>query len=121
MKNFRKAVCMFLALVTIGLVVVSCSSSKTDPIIGEWVWKFDDKNILTLLESGKAYLSRGSSNSKYDGDGTWEKVSNGKYVIIIHDTTWGNLKFDVVLNGNTITLTRDDGSTNGYKQEFTRK
>lgn len=121
MNKIRKAVCLFLALAIIGVAIAGCSSSKSDPLIGEWEWKFDDKSVLTLLESGKAYLSSQSSVLKYDGDGTWEKVSNGKYVLIIHDTTWGNLKFDVVLNGNTITLTMDDGSRNGYKQEFTRK
>lgn len=112
MIKLKKTICLILVIATIGLVVVSCSSSKPDPIIGEWAYELGNKymeEVITFFASGKAYKEGG----KYHGDGTWEKVSDGKYVMVIYSNTYGSQKIDVTLKNNTITLD-DDWEYHGW-------
>lgn len=112
MTKYRKAVCVVLTLATILLIVAGCSPS-VDPIVGEWVGiSHGCAETITLLASGRANIDGYETH----GNGTWEKVSNSKYVMLITDVYGSAHKIDIDLNGSSIVI-----SDNGNISEFTRK
>ena len=74
---------MFMAVLTITILISGCSAPAKDPVISTWSWSDGKGYVESYTFNADHTFSANALGSEFNG--TWETVSSGHYLVTYHN------------------------------------
>ena len=114
MKKLRYVIAI-LAMATLGMFAISSCSITSNSILGSWVWESQEAKLTLHFSSDNSCSWRYEFYQWPDQNWTDEytyEYNASKNELILHSIEpdeYGADVYEVVINGNELTLTDDEG------------